>query len=266
MKQKPFREKVVLFARKAGGWCFLIAMVSGLLSLAVPPVAVLFPVFFTLAFVSFGTMFLPGAFAPFYWPQFALFLCLTGAGISMTMMFTGMAMKIPMKSDFMQGAGYLFMFAVLSGFAGMIGSGGSAPATKKELMEALESAAKKLGLTVKDNHPKYAIHLVAEGKDLVLDLHRTRNTKAAPTSSVTFTPHIPPVPVKILCTQGIVDITCDDSLRKEKLESFIAKKDLNEYDFSLNATGKNVAVQVAVAIEEDELWVDFAELCRMAGS
>lgn len=265
MTQKPFREKIVLFARKAGGWCFLIAMVSGLLSLIVPPVAILFPVFFVLAFISFGMMLLPGAFAPFYWPQFALFLFLTCAGVSMTMMFTGMAMKTPMKSDFMQGAGYLFMFAVLCGFAGMIGSGGSAPATKKELMEGLESAAKKLGLTVTDKHPKYALHLVAEGKDLVLDLYRSRNTKS-PTSSVTFTPHIPPQPVKILCALGVVDITCDDSLRKEKLETFIAQKDLNEYDFNLNTLGKDVVLQVSVAIEEDDLWVDFVELCRIAGS
>lgn len=265
MKQKPLREKIMLFSRKAGGWCFLIAMVGGLASLVFPPLAVFFPVFFVLAFVFFGLMFLPGAFAPFYWPNLAIGLCLTGAGVSMTMMFTGMATKTPMKSDFMQGAGYLFMFAVLSGFAGMIGSGGSGPAAKKDLQDAMESAAKKLGLSFTDEKLKRALHLRADGDSLKLDLRRNSN-RGSPASAVTFTPHVPPAPVKITCLQGVIDIIGPDSLRSEKLESFIKQKDLNDYDFNLSAIGKDINLQVAVAIEEDDLWVDYVELCKLAGN
>lgn len=127
-KPKSLRHRIILLARKAGGFLFLGMLVLGILTKVSdvfrPEYAV---TCFLGSMISFALMFIPEGFSRAHIGQCVFFASFLMVGLGMSAMFMGAVMALPKQSGVFTYGGLV----AFVGIAGMIGYAIADSAEKK---------------------------------------------------------------------------------------------------------------------------------------
>lgn len=275
------RNKLVILSKKLGGLCFFGMFAYFFMARQLGFDERFAIVLFAASLFFFGMMALPARSDMRSVLSWLFPAGMTFAAIGILLMFVPLeffgatlesGVVIAGAIAFFSAIGLMFC-ALLASMAADGGSGSRHAAETGEIEAAFADAVRGLGLSVRESRTWSYVEYQAAGKTAIGDLWlkvraKSRAFSGPVTGSSVLTlrglANKAGSGMRIEHVNGAFDFgDMPDELRFS-LMSFIKEKQLDYFNFRLNGLSDGVRIEVAVALEEKEAWLDYLELIKKA--